>query len=467
MKQLLLTGVLICLNLLFVQAQTPNTNEVAKLKAFLEQESSEVGKKNYEQLAIADLETVDWLTVTGLSWNEEGLLESMHWAEKKLSGDLNLSDFVGLKKLHCEHNTLQTVNVTGCTTLNYMDCFNNEFKTIDLTTNSNLDSFCCRYNQLKEVDLTQNTKLIYFCGSGNQFEYFDLSNNPELTTFYCANNKLKSIDFSNNPKLTRTYLRTNQLTTLDFSKNKKLEYVTCYENKLETLNLSGCEALEYITCRDNRLTEIDASQCPKLTVLPCQNNRLKTIKLGAKMETVFCEENQLTFSTLPLLNLTGNDYTYSPQASQVVSFPADKVDLTTEYLIDGIASTFTWTNKSGTSVTPTKNENGLFGFDKSYVGNTLTCKIENSRFPELTMEYNVTLSTPVANDLLESAVSIYTNGGSLYLKTDKAMTAKIYSITGALIQEVALQNGEKQLSLSRGLYIVSLSNGMIRKVIIR
>ena len=468
MKKIILSGFFFCLSILFIQGQTLNTSEVAKLKTFLAQESAEEGKKNYEQLAIADLETVDWLTVGGLTWNAAGHLEVMLWASKNLSGDLDLSNFTELKKIHCQYNSLQTVNVAGCANLNYMDCYNNNLKTIDVTTNANMDSFCCRYNELKEIDLTKNPKLIYFCGSGNQFEEVDISQNPELVNFYCANNQLKRFDSSNNPKLERLYLRTNQLTSLDFSKNPRLNYVTCYENKLETLNLSGCSALEYITCRDNNLTTLDVSDCVKLTTLTCQDNRLTVLKLGTtKMETLFCEGNQLTFSTLPLLSLSGNDYLYSPQAPLAVSHPSDVVDLRSEYLIDGVTSQFIWTDKNGASVTPLKDDKGLFVFDKSYVGNTLVGKIKNSRFPELTVEYRVTLSAPVANSTLEEAISVYSNAGSLYIKTEKPMTAKIYSITGALVQQVALQGGEINLSLSRGLYLVSLSNGTVRKVIIR
>jgi hypothetical protein len=488
MKKTVSIGFLL-LNCLFcINAQTFNADEVAKMKTFLTQASSEEGKKNYELLGITDIETVDWATVDGLTWNQNGNLETILWASKKLSGDLDISNFPALRKVHCEYNTIQSINIEGSTNLSYMDCYNNDLKTIDLTTNLELDSFCCRYNQLKEIDLTKNTKLIYFCGSGNKFEYFDLSNNPELTTFYCANNQLKSIDFSNNPKLRRTYLRTNELTSLDFSKNNKLEYMTCYQNKLETLNFSGCSvlqhaecyenqlttlnisecsALEYISCRENKLTELDASDCPKLVTLACQKNQLKTLKISAtKMETLFCEENQLTIANLPVINSI-DDYTYTPQSSVSASYPINNIDLKNEYMINGATSVFTWTDKNGTPVTPLKSENGIFEFDKSYIGNTLTCKITNEKFPDLTTEYHITLSSSVANNLLEKTVSIYSHAGTVYFKTEKPVTAKIYSITGALVRQIALGEGESVVSLPQGLYLVSLSNGTVQKVIIR
>lgn len=473
---------------MYINAQTFNADEVAKIKTFLTQASSEEGMKNFEQLGITNIESVDWSAVNGLNWNASGNLKTILWASKKLSGNLDISGFTELQKVHCEYNALQSIDVTGCTNLSYMDCYNNEFTTIDLTTNANLDSFCCRYNKLKEIDLTKNMKLIYFCGSGNQFEYFDLSNNPELTTFYCASNRLKSIDFSNNPKLRRTYLRSNQLTSLDFSKNNKLEHITCYKNKLETLNFSGCSVLnhiecyenqlktlnlagcsklEYMTCRDNILTELDVSDSPKLITLTCQNNRLKTLIMKtSKMETLFCEENQLTIANLPIINSIKN-YIYTPQASVSASYPINSIDLKNEYLIDGIPSEFTWTDKNSTPVIPIKNENGIFEFDKSYLGNTLTCKITNEKFPDLITVYYITLSSSVANDLLEKAASIYSLAGSIYLKTDQPMTAKIYSITGTLVRQIALDGGESVVSLPNGLYLVALSNGTVQKVIVR
>lgn len=474
--------------LIYINAQTFNADETAKMKTFLAQASSEEGKKNYEQLGITDIETVDWATVDGLTWNQDGNLETILWASKKLSGDLDISNFPALRKVHCEYNALQSINVTGCTNLSYMDCYNNDLITIDLTTNLELDSFCCRYNKLKEIDLTQNTKLIYFCGSGNQFESFDLSKNPELTTFYCANNRLKSIDFSNNPKLQRTYLRTNQLTSLDFSKNNKLEYMTCYQNKLETLNfsgcsvlqhaecqenqlktinLSGCSALEHISCRQNKLTELDVSDSPKLMTLTCQNNQLKTLKISVtKMTTLFCEGNQLTIANLPVINSITN-LTYAPQSSVSASYPVNNIDLKSEYMIAGKTSEFAWTDKNGAPVTPLKSENGIFEFDKSYIEKTLTCKVTNEKFPDLTVEYHISLSSSVANSLLEKTVSIYSHAGTLYLKTEKPVTAKIYSITGTLVRQIALDEGESVVPLPNGLYLVSLNNGTVQKVIIR
>ncbi|MGP1422285.1 MAG: hypothetical protein ACTTKI_12005 [Tannerella sp.] len=488
MKQIvILFSSIVCLSgALRLTAQTYNTQEAAKLKAFLTQNSAEKGKKNYEQLGVAPLDAIDWKNVPGLKWNANGRVESINWKEKKLGGDLDVSGFTDLLVIHCERNQLQSLNVAGNTKMTYLDCFNNEFKSIDISTNINLTHFCCRYNQLTKLDVTHNPKLTFLCSSGNRFEQIDLSNNPELVEFYAANGKLKSIDLSHNPKLKDVALRTNQLTSLDVSNLTKLESLTCYENKLTTFNASSCKSLKLIRAYENKITsldvsgctalntlafysnkieELDVSGCPNIEFISLMNNGTHTLKLPPNPSNklrIMCERNCFTFSTLPRPAFLSS---YAPQAKVKLSAPSDKIDLKSEYKMNGTTSVFVWTDK-GAPVIPEANRDGLFSFAESYVGKTLTCTVTNPTYPKLTMTYEVSLTEPVANVSVEPEVSFRTQREQLCLTATRPVTVHIYTIIGALLRKQSLSEGETCFTLPQGIYIVSLSNGTVRKIVI-
>lgn len=488
MKQIvILFSSIVCLSgALRLTAQTYNTQEVAKLKTFLIQNSAEKGKKNYEQLGVAPLDAIDWKNVPGLKWNANGRVESINWKEKKLGGDLDVSGFTDLLVMRCERNQLQSLNVAGNTKMTYLDCFNNEFKSIDISTNINLTHFCCRYNQLTKLDVTHNPKLTFLCSSGNRFEQIDLSNNPELVEFYAANGKLKSIDLSHNPKLKDVALRTNQLTSLDVSNLTKLESLTCYENKLTTFNASGCKSLKLIRAYENKITsldvsgctalntlafysnkieELDVSGCPNIEFISLMNNGTHTLKLPPNPSNklqIMCERNCFTFSTLPRPAFLSS---YAPQAKVKLSAPSDKIDLKSEYKMNGTTSVFVWTDK-GAPVIPEANRDGLFSFAESYVGKTLTCTVTNPTYPKLTMTYEVSLTEPVANVSVEPEVSFRTQREQLCLTATRPVTVHIYTIIGALLRKQSLSEGETCFTLPQGIYIVSLSNGTVRKIVI-
>ena len=64
-------------------------------------------------------------------------------------------------------------------------------------------------------------------------------------------------------------------------------------------------------------------------------------------------------------------------------------------------------------------------------------------------------------------VEVFTNGNMLYVKTDQPLSATVYSITGAVANQLSISEVNYRISLSKGIYIVKLSNGLVRKVVIR
>ena len=136
------------------------------------------------------------------------------------------------------NNSVETVNISGLTTLNvegkgifdlkgiedftsltYLKCSSNPIKTINLSQNVALTTLLCYYTSLTSLDLSQNTAL------------------TELRCYHT--NSLTSLDLSNNTALKILDCYSGQLTSLDLSQNTALTYLNCYFNKLTSLNVKN------------------------------------------------------------------------------------------------------------------------------------------------------------------------------------------------------------------------------------
>lgn len=469
--------------------QSFHAGETTKLKAFLRQNAADEGKKNYQQLGIADTNAIDWATVTGLTWGADGRLTAIKWDDKYLAGDLDLSDFDSLRELRCQMNSLTSLLLTRDSALVHVDCYTNELTRMDITTNVNLQHFCCRYNRLLTLDVTRNTRLTFLCLSGNPFTRFDISNNPLLTEFYAAKCKLEEIDFSHNPHLKLVSVRSNKLKRIDVSNHADLQQLLCYDNQLTELNVKGCKSLMRLSAYDNKLTKLDLSDCRALQNLPLYNNSIAELDVSAcpyidfistmnngmhtlklpllplKKLKIMCESNRFTFSTLPKPMYL---HSYQPQARRSLTAPADAVDLSSEYAVQGTTSVYTW--RDGTAeITPTTAREGRFTFPAALAGRTLTCEVTNAAYPNLTLMYDVTLTAPTANVLLaanDARPTVHSERGLLIVTSERPLTARVYTLTGVQVGTLRVQRGEASLALPPGLYIVSFSDGTARKVVV-
>jgi len=64
------------------------------------------------------------------------------YEEEKLSGSLDLSDFVNLEKLDCSGNLLTNLDLTKCINMQELDCGTNELTELNLTN-------CVKLKELK------------------------------------------------------------------------------------------------------------------------------------------------------------------------------------------------------------------------------------------------------------------------------------------------------------------------------
>ena len=179
---------------------------------------------------------------------------------KKISNLKGIEHFTVLTQLNCYKNQLTELNVSKNTALTQLNCNNNQLTALNVSNNTALTSLGCSNNQLTALDVSNNTALTSLNCSNNQLTALDVSNNTTLSHLMCYNNQLTELNVSKNTALTYLDCFNNQLTTLDVSKNTVLKDLTCYNNQLTALDVSKNTALKTLHCHSNQIkgTQMDA-----------------------------------------------------------------------------------------------------------------------------------------------------------------------------------------------------------------
>ena len=104
----------------------------------------------------------------------------------------------------------------------------------------------------------------------------------------------------------------------------------------------------------------------------------------------------MTFASLPAsLPVSGGTYRYFPQNNILIGvggkvFIGEEIDLSAEAQIGGVDTVFTWYNQFQEEITLTSAINGVFTFGQSFMGQTVYCRMTDTRFPNLTLETSET-----------------------------------------------------------------------------
>lgn len=374
-------------------AQTFHEDDKEGLRNFLRQPSAVEGKSHldlineYRTGNLIDSTTwyqnEEWVTKVNPNWNDEVQFR-VEWSTE--------SD----KPKRLTELTMETHWMGG-----RYPCYFAE--NIDLSNFTELTYLKIRASAIKTIDLSKNTKLSEVIIAENlDFESIDLSKNKELTSFVCYYSlKLKE---------------------LDFTENKKLQEIYCNTNAIESLKLPVSESLTSLSCYANQLLKLDISQNPNINNLDCKYNKMK-------------------LSTLPIPNESYTKWDVSPQGNVDESniAPNTEINLSSEAIINGKNSFFQWVDKDGKSITSqiTNKGNGIFIIGSEFVDQTLTCKIQNETFPELTMNYIFKVVTDISGiedgKSTETSIKIYPNPVTdvLYLESDEDVkTATLFDISG-------------------------------------
>ena len=212
-----------------------NERDAERLSAFLTQ--NENGTKVNDEFDKDDPATygVEW------EWKDgEFCLKSVEWSDKKLSGELDLSDCVNLETVDVSKNELTSLNVNGCDALEEIDASENEltdFSPISLESVKKID---VSFNELNSLSVTWCYELEELRCVQNSLESLNFYSLRSLKTLVCGNNPdLTEIDWSRSDE-TYDSLETLEcwntgLKTLDVSEFAKLTYLACYGDEMQSV----------------------------------------------------------------------------------------------------------------------------------------------------------------------------------------------------------------------------------------
>ena len=431
---------------------------------------------------------------------------------------IDVSKNVNLKELYCYSNQLTALDISKNVNLQVLSCNSNKLKALDVSKNVNLTKLQCHLNQLTNIDVSKNVNLTYLECNDNQLRTLDVSKNVNLNNLYCGSNQLTTLDISKNVNLIYFTCYSNQLTTLDVSKNVNLTYLNCYSNKLTTLDVSKNVNLIYLNFYSNQLTTLDVSKNVNLKELNCSYNQLTTLDVTKNVNLINLYfynnkiaqllvpkvhkiselngiNNNLKLSTLKGNFLTIKSLTLNPQATLQGGDKGifEVLDLSSEYIIDGKYTTYTWYDKTTQQEVGVYALKGKFYAGPENAGKTLICKMKNELFPNFVLEYEVTIKNTVSfasrniNENISEgfvwvgpqkneteSIQLFPNPVIDVLKintTANVTSASVYNYAGKEVKRYPrVINNELDLQdLPAGIYILNLTTdqGILSKKIIK
>ncbi len=185
--------------------------------------------------------------VAEVSYMDVNSIDTLDVSGQNLTSLKGIEYFISLKKLYCYNNSLESLDVSKNTELEWLICYSNYLTSLDLSNNPNLKSLSCGGDGYR------------YDNEGNliAFSSLDISNCISLENLNISNSLLTSLDLSNLPNL------------------KYLYYSGLGKNApgLEELDLSGCTSLESVVVNScPLLTSLDLSNLTSLKQLRCGNN---------------------------------------------------------------------------------------------------------------------------------------------------------------------------------------------------
>lgn len=144
-----------------------NDRDIAKMRAFLEQESAMAGVRNGTQLN-PDYDPDDVNTWTGVNWDTVDCKEivGVHFPNSSLAGDFDISELSQLKTAQIEHNQIRSVISTG-SALKALYCSDNLISEIE--EGRYFEVLSCRDNYIEALDVYAGDKRLKITSQGNGY----------------------------------------------------------------------------------------------------------------------------------------------------------------------------------------------------------------------------------------------------------------------------------------------------------
>jgi len=166
-------------------------------------------------------------------------LETLSCNDNQLTS-LAVSGMKKLKYINASGNSFTTFDASGCESLGTLVLSEKGITSLNL-------SGCTSYKSLYWSNW-------YPFGEHLDLQTLDVSGCTSLEYINLTANKLTELNVKGCTALEELFCQKNELTTLDVSGCTKLKKLGCQTNKLTWLEAEGCMQIESIDCRDNQIT---------------------------------------------------------------------------------------------------------------------------------------------------------------------------------------------------------------------
>ena len=254
---------------------------------------------------------------------------------------------------------------------------------------------------------------------------FEIGTEAEITDFSCSN------------PASMIYISCNNqaLSSIDLSKYENLKDLTLKYNFLQELDLSQLPKLYNLTCTGNLLTELDVRNNPDLYFLKCDDNMITSLDIS--------QNKKLGMLNVSHNNLTELDISNNPRLEEigiaVNNIKREKMDEIVNHLVQA----------------PTGKKRSLYPYDTRYA---------SQGFPEGNECSKESMKK--AKDLGWFVFTFNDKGKRIEFEgTDIANSIDLVKDEADSIAEIYDLQGRRRASMARGVNIVKMKNGEVRKVI--
>ena len=268
--------------------------------------------------------------------------------------------------------------------LTALDANNIKMYSADVTPSASLRVLNLANTGIYNIDLTWNRCLESLDLSGNNLSYLSLAGSNS----YYSKNILSNINLSN-----------NKLTDVVYNDMRAVRTLNISNNQLNTLDLSFGDYVENIDISNNLFTDINLGYCVSLKSFKASNNKLTSITMPSEsvLEYFACDNNYFTLTTLPSRgNIAEESFIYAPQADYEIATKGPCTDLSSQSVVNGVNTKYTWKKQDGTVLTEGVDytiNNGLTRFVNTEVGN-IYCEMSNATYPAFSGD-KVYKTTPI------------------------------------------------------------------------
>lgn len=256
----------------------------------------------------------------------------------------------------------------------------------------------------------------------------------DIKVLYCFFSHLTHIDISQATNLEIFSCHENLITEIDVSQNRRLKALTVSKNNIKKINVGQNGLLQALAVADNEISELDITNNVNLWLLACGNNNLKELNVreNEQLQTMRCEGNQLTE-----LDLSNNGFLIEVNCSR--------------------------NNIKGTAMD--KLIEGLPDHSQNPDGRAMFAVIDNTIAPP---DGNVCTVDQVNKALALGWIANEKVGDDEWKEYAGSPNAvqEVLEFDSADIEEIYSIEGYRLDRLQKGVNLIRLTNGEVRKVVI-